>query len=1109
MKPLTKKEALKRLDLVQTREELRELIKSIDTSGSGNITLLWSGSPGDGIDKEQFAKSLASVNNNFRTLDDTEASKFLQVENPSHPDYNEKLLRKLEELFKNEKNGYSDFLYGPESGSPKRRTGKGVWDEVSENFVKQASGDVRLVVGGASLDRVFAQTEVQVLLDNPAVKSIEGVPVEALKDLQRMSGMPKVLQLLMGLSEANTGMIHIEVDSKNRPIQNVDGTYRVDAADYMKMSAETRKLPKDMRPMMDFIPDSRRLRHQEAVEEIFKLYPILRGKKYGLLIGSDPFQVRTALSRVSDYGGKAIDAISLAGMLQQAGRELRAGDKRKAHNTITSWVAETAGGVAAGRLATLIVAPVMATGPVGFLFGAGVIIGASIAGGDFFRRLYDVFVRAFNKIDKMYSPLVLDLDGNGIETINLQSSYIQFDHDNNRFAEQTGWINPSDGFLALDHNRNGVIDNGSELFGNHTLLSDGVRARNGFEALSSYDVNNDGRIDRRDPVWSRLRVWRDQNSNGLTDAGELLTLAAAKVKALLLAYTNHEVVDPNGNAPLQQGHYEQDTGSLASLFDVWFATETIHSRPSVQRSVPASVAALPNLPGMGIVNSLHQALVDPANPTLLQTFSSWLRSTRLQRETMTSKLIFEWTNASHNPFSGSDRLIISNDRFATEKVAAIEKLKGRMLSDSDFLIGHERADAVAALFHQIEFHVDMHLNQQWQVQRLLNLAIPLAESSGQSIPFDVTASVAYLRRQLQADPDPSYLPMIQWLLAHQGAGGVDFFESLRSLSLSQADLLRHAMRLQPTVDVPWQWVKGTTNSDDLEGSGADDFIEAGAGEDSLWGHAGNDTLVGGPGTDHCHGGQGSDTYVISQNSTASFDRIRERGSGAENDLDRMVFWDHASGAITPERLGSDVIFSSGGKRVAYIEAQLVPDGRIEEFHFANGVVWTHHSLMLQLPIEGRMLHNRLVGALDTSNRLHGNVGQDTLIGGNFPDHLQGGLGHDILTGAGGPDTLDGGAGNDTLEGGEGGDHYLYPANGGHDRIIDASRGGVEPDHVIFSGLRSNSLSRVQRDGANLQLHFDANNSLLLVNQLDPGSRIESFQFANVTWDHATLLAQLR
>jgi hypothetical protein len=46
-------------------------------------------------------------------------------------------------------------------------------------------------------------------------------------------------------------------------------------------------------------------------------------------------------------------------------------------------------------------------------------------------------------------PLVLDLDGDGIETISRELD-ISFDHNRNGFAEQTGWLAPDDGFLALD-----------------------------------------------------------------------------------------------------------------------------------------------------------------------------------------------------------------------------------------------------------------------------------------------------------------------------------------------------------------------------------------------------------------------------------------------------------------------------------------------------------------------------------------------------------------------------------------------------------------------------------------------------------------------------------
>ena len=45
-----------------------------------------------------------------------------------------------------------------------------------------------------------------------------------------------------------------------------------------------------------------------------------------------------------------------------------------------------------------------------------------------------------------------------------------FDLDKNGFAEKTAWIGTEDGFLALDRNGNGIIDNGGELFGDQVEL---------------------------------------------------------------------------------------------------------------------------------------------------------------------------------------------------------------------------------------------------------------------------------------------------------------------------------------------------------------------------------------------------------------------------------------------------------------------------------------------------------------------------------------------------------------------------------------------------------------------------------------------------------------
>jgi len=79
-----------------------------------------------------------------------------------------------------------------------------------------------------------------------------------------------------------------------------------------------------------------------------------------------------------------------------------------------------------------------------------------------------------------YDPLVLDLDGDGIETVGVNATtHILFDHNNDGLKTGTGWVNGDDGLLVLDRNGIGVIDNGSELFGDGTM----VKATDGFSAL--------------------------------------------------------------------------------------------------------------------------------------------------------------------------------------------------------------------------------------------------------------------------------------------------------------------------------------------------------------------------------------------------------------------------------------------------------------------------------------------------------------------------------------------------------------------------------------------------------------------------------------------------
>ena len=102
---------------------------------------------------------------------------------------------------------------------------------------------------------------------------------------------------------------------------------------------------------------------------------------------------------------------------------------------------------------------------------------------------------------------------------------VYFDLEAGGFAERTGWVSASDGLLVRDINNDGLINNGGELFG--------TSARNGFEVLRALDSNGDNQITRADTDYGSLRIWRDANSDGVSQAGELITLADAGIAGVV------------------------------------------------------------------------------------------------------------------------------------------------------------------------------------------------------------------------------------------------------------------------------------------------------------------------------------------------------------------------------------------------------------------------------------------------------------------------------------------------------------------------------------------------------------------------------------------------
>ncbi|MCM1191410.1 MAG: hypothetical protein NC123_01360 [Butyrivibrio sp.] len=116
-------------------------------------------------------------------------------------------------------------------------------------------------------------------------------------------------------------------------------------------------------------------------------------------------------------------------------------------------------------------------------------------------------------------PLVINLD---TDVAQLEDQTFYFDIDGDGEEDEVSQLGAGSGYLALDKNDDGVINDGKELFG--------TESGNGFADLAKYDQDGNGWIDENDAVWDKLKIWtKDENGKDV-----LYTLADKGVGAICL-----------------------------------------------------------------------------------------------------------------------------------------------------------------------------------------------------------------------------------------------------------------------------------------------------------------------------------------------------------------------------------------------------------------------------------------------------------------------------------------------------------------------------------------------------------------------------------------------
>ncbi len=254
-------------------------------------------------------------------------------------------------------------------------------------------------------------------------------------------------------------------------------------------------------------------------------------------------------------------------------------------------------------------------------------------------------------------PLALDLDGDGIETVGVGATPVLFDHDGDGVRTGTGWVKSDDAFLALDRNGNGTIDNGGELFGVDTILANGQKAADGFAALADLDSNRDGVFNSADSHYANVRIWRDLNQDGISQANELSTLASAGIASIHLTSTAANTGLGNGNLLTAVGTYTKTNGETGSVGE--FTTGSTGNLDLAQNpfysdftdpiTLTDGAKTLPGMQGSGMVRDLQQAA--SLDGALVSDIAALAGTTRAQMMNALDGLLERWAATSTMPTS--------------------------------------------------------------------------------------------------------------------------------------------------------------------------------------------------------------------------------------------------------------------------------------------------------------------------------------------------------------------------------------------------------------------------------------------------------------------------
>lgn len=693
-------------------------------------------------------------------------------------------------------------------------------------------------------------------------------------------------------------------------------------------------------------------------------------------------------------------------------------------------------------------------------------------------------------------PLVLDLSGDGLKTLNIDDTNIYFNTKNSDFSTKTGWISKYDAFLAIDKDNDGKITRQDELFGTET--------QSGFDVLKNYDSNKDGIINSADSAFGQLRIWQDLNENGITDEGELKTLSQAGIASIKL--NSVKINDEqNNNTITGMSTFTKTDGTVLHIYNVNLAFNKMYTQYNGTYALSADVLDMPWLRGYGQVCDLQLAMSENED---LKNFVKELSNMDDAKQIYDKmdELLAKWIGCEDIQSSSTQNGINSREIAILNKYLGLD-LQGEVGADKKVFMDSAyqslKNKIYTSFIAQTQIGNAFEINYDYKTDSIL-YNDNTYENLITNLPDQKNFFASYIIAKVLNDSNCLDGNKLAYTITEKGYGAslISYLNSgFQILEDGNFEILNPNTPMYVIGTSGDDVIVGTDNADIIYGMDGDDILNGGAGDDYLSGGRGNDTLIGGDGNDtldggdgddSLEGGYGNDTYIYDgsgkdtiiderwikiarqewyQSGFWIFKRWKSRwvyqDKLVDAGQDTIVFGENVTAKdVDITRNGNDLILSLIGtdNKLTIKDWYTTSEQRVEKFVFEDGFIVNSDQII--------------------------NLIKDT----SLSENLSGTSKPNFIISSAGNDTINAAKGDDAIINFEGDTTYIFNAGGGNDVIADYAGN----DKIKFgSGIGYDDVKYTRH---NQDLVISVNNmddSITIINWFkEDSNKIETIEFSD-------------